>query len=369
MTTASFYRTGEAPLLVTGGAGFIGSCFVRRWLRETGRPIVNVDLLTYAGNLDSLFEARDDRRHTFIRGDIGDRSLMHEVLGRHQPFAIVNFVAESHVDRSILGPEVFVTTNVLGTFHLLESARAYWTDLAEHDRSVFRFLHVSTDEVFGSLELASPAFNEATPYDPSSPYSATKAASDHLVRAWGRTYGLPYLITNCSNNYGPAQFPEKLIPLMILNAIEGRKLPVYGDGGNIRDWIHVEDHCSGILRVLEKGLVQGAYCLGGASERSNLQVVHAICDVLDRERPRSDGQSYRSQIVFVSDRPGHDRRYAIDGSKAYRELNWQPTFRFEDGLASTVRWYLEHSTWVDRVRSGEYSAWIGRNYEQREASQ
>ncbi len=353
------------PIFVTGAAGFIGSNFVRKWLREVGSDVVSLDLLTYAGNLESLFEARNDPRHTFTRGDIGDYDLVLDLLRKHHPRSIVNFVAESHVDRSILGPEVFIQTNVLGTFRLLEAMRTYWNELAEPARSSFRFLHVSTDEVFGSLDAQSQAFHEETRYDPSSPYSATKAASDHLVRAWGRTYGLPYLITNCSNNYGPAQFPEKLIPLMILNALEGKKLPVYGDGGNVRDWIHVEDHCAGIMRVLEQGRVAETYCLGGASERTNLQVVHAICDVLDRERPRADKLSYRTQMEFVTDRPGHDRRYAIDGTKAERELGWRPAYRFEDGLAMTVRWYLEQAEWIAHIRSGEYTAWVDRNYGQR----
>lgn len=355
----------SVPLFVTGAAGFIGSNFVRKWLRETRRAVVSLDLLTYAGNLESLFEARDDPRHTFVHGNIGDHQLVLSLLKRHGPNAIVNFVAESHVDRSILGPEIFIRTNVLDTFRLLETAHAYWSDLDGSSQRAFRFLHISTDEVFGSLDGGSPGFNETTRYDPSSPYSASKAASDHLVRAWGRTYGLPYLITNCSNNYGPAQFPEKLIPLMILNGIEGKPLPVYGDGGNVRDWIHVEDHCSGIMHVLEHGVPGETYCLGGMSERTNMQVVHGICDALDRKRPRGDGRSHRSLIRFVADRPGHDRRYAIDCSKIARELGWRPSVRFEDGLAATVRWYLDHMDWVEHIRTGEYAAWLQRNYDKR----
>lgn len=360
--TSSRADVASTPILVTGGAGFIGSCFVRKWLREIGRPVVNVDLLTYAGNLESLFEARTDPRHVFVRGDIGDYTLICEVLARHRPVAIVNFVAESHVDRSIMGPEPFITTNVLGTFRLLEASRSYWSALEEPARSAFRFLHVSTDEVFGSLQPDDSAFTETTSYDPSSPYSASKAASDHLVRAWARTYGLPVLITNCSNNYGPAQFPEKLIPLMILNGLEGKPLPVYGDGRNVRDWIYVEDHCDAIMRVLGKGTPSQTYCVGGASERTNLQVVRAVCDVLDELRPRAGRQSHRDLVKFVTDRPGHDLRYAIDSAKITRELGWAPTVRFEEGLRRTVAWYLEQQEWIDHVKSGSYQRWIDDNY-------
>ena len=361
-------RNEVQPIFITGGAGFIGSSFVRKWLREMTMPVVTFDLLTYAGNLDSLFEALHHPLHTFVKGDIADYALVLELLNRHKPRAILNFVAESHVDRSILGPEPFVQTNVVGTFRLLEAARAYWSSLSGADRDEFRFLHVSTDEVFGALTADAPPFEETTPYDPSSPYSATKAASDHLVRAWGRTYGLPYLITNCSNNYGPAQFPEKLIPLMILNAIDRKPLPIYGDGQFVRDWIYVEDHCAALMRVLECGSPFGTYCVGGESERKNIDVVTALCDILDRLRPTSDGASYRKQMTFVTDRPGHDRRYAINGSHISKALGWRPQTRFEAGLEATVRWYLDHDDWVNRVRSGEYLRWIDKNYTARRGS-
>jgi dTDP-glucose 4,6-dehydratase len=354
------------PIFVTGSAGFIGSNFVRQWLREVGSPVVSLDLLTYAGNPESLFEALDDSRHVFVQGNIGDYALVVDLLNRHQPRAVVNFVAESHVDRSILGPEPFVQTNVVGTFRLLEAARAYWSGLAAAAREEFRFLHISTDEVFGTLSPEAPAFQETTPYDPSSPYSATKAASDHLVRAWGRTYGLPYLITNCSNNYGPAQFPEKLIPLMILNALERKPLPIYGDGENIRDWIHVEDHCAAIMRVLDGAAPFETYCVGGESEKTNKDVVWAICDILDRLRPAQDGVPYCRQITFVTDRLGHDRRYAIDGARIRDALGWRPQTDFDAGLEKTVRWYLEHQDWVDHIRSGDYLRWVAQNYTRRE---
>jgi dTDP-glucose 4,6-dehydratase len=353
------------PILVTGSAGFIGSNFVRKWLRDVGTPVISLDLLTYAGNLDSLFEARSDPRHKFIRGDIGDHAGLSQILQKHRPRAIVNFVAESHVDRSILGPEPFVTTNVVGTFRLLEAAREYWNGLAEPARSAFRFLHVSTDEVFGSLDRRDPPFCETTAYDPSSPYSATKAAADHLVRAWNRTYGLPVLVTHCSNNYGPAQFPEKLIPLMILNALEGKSLPVYGDGLNVRDWIYVEDHCAAIMRILDAGAAGETYCVGAGSERTNIEVVRALCEVLNRARPRGDGRPHEERITFVTDRPGHDRRYAIDSGKMARELGWQPSVTFEEGLERTVGWYLANEDWVRRVRSGEYLHWVQKNYAHR----
>jgi dTDP-glucose 4,6-dehydratase len=355
----------DDPILVTGAAGFIGSNFVRKWLREVGTPVVSLDLLTYAGNLESLFEALGDPRHTFIKADIADYDLVSKVLERHKPRALVNFVAESHVDRSILGPEPFVQTNVVGTYRLLEAARAYWSGMPELKRAAFRFLHISTDEVFGALQTNDPAFTENTAYDPSSPYAATKAASDHLVRAWGTTYGLPYLITNCSNNYGPAQFPEKFIPLMILNAINGKSLPIYGDGQNVRDWIHVEDHCAAIMRVLADGKQFETYCIGGNSERTNQNVVQALCDILDRLHPAKDNGSYHRLITFVADRPGHDRRYAIDGSHIVHELGWRPATRFEVGLESTVRWYLDHGEWVGRILSGEYQNWVRKNYAQR----
>ena len=358
---------GAAPIFVTGSAGFIGSNFVRKWLRQSDTPVLSLDLLTYAGNVESLFEARDHPRHHFVRGDIGDHRLMLELLRQHRPSAIVNFVAESHVDRSILGPEPFVTTNVLGTFRLLEAARAYWQELEGAARSTFRFLHVSTDEVFGSLMPTDAPFCETTSYDPSSPYSATKAASDHLVRAWHRTYGLPILLTNCSNNYGPAQFPEKLIPLVILNALDGKALPIYGDGLNVRDWIYVEDHCEAIIRVLNAGSVGETYCLGGLSERANIDVVRTICAVLDRLRPRPDGARHDSAVTFVADRPGHDRRYAIDNRKVACALGWEPAVTFEEGLEQTVKWYLDNSAWVRRVRSGDYLSWVEANYTKRSA--
>lgn len=352
----------QYPIFVSGSAGFIGSHFVRRWLRENRGPVVSLDLLTYAGNPESLFEALVHPKHDFVRGDIGDHALVLELLTRHQPRAIVNFVAESHVDRSILGPEPFIQTNVVGTFRLLEAARAYWSAIPSRD---FRFLHISTDEVFGDLDIGEAPFSEASPYDPSSPYAASKAASDHLVRAWGRTYGLPVLITNCSNNYGPAQFPEKLIPLIILNALAGKPLPIYGDGLNVRDWIHVEDHCAAVVEVLERGTSFETYCIGGGSERTNRQVVDGICAILDRLRPRPDGKSYSEQIAFVSDRPGHDRRYAIDGTRIRERLGWSPPTRFEEGLEETVCWYLDNGAWVDHVRSGEYRVWMERNYAER----
>jgi len=367
VTDLSSQKFGSAPIFVTGSAGFIGSNFLRKWLRQVGTPVVSLDLLTYAGNLESLFEAREDLRHTFVRGDIADYRLVFELLKSHSPAAIVNFVAESHVDRSILGPEPFVTTNVLGTFRLLEAARAYWQELASPARTAFRFLHVSTDEVFGSLGPSDAPFCESTSYDPSSPYSATKAASDQLVRAWHRTYGLPILLTNCSNNYGPAQFPEKLIPLVILNALEGKRLPIYGDGLNVRDWIYVEDHCEAIMRVLNAGIVGETYCLGGQSERTNIDVVRTICAMLDRLRPRPDGVRHESAVTFVADRPGHDRRYAIDNGKVARTLGWKPSVTFEEGLEQTVKWYLENSAWVGRVRSGEYLSWVEENYTRRTA--
>ena len=352
-------------LFVTGSAGFIGSNFVRKWLREIGTEIVSLDALTYAGNPESLFEARHDPRHTFIVGNVGDLNLVSSILRERKPRAIVNFVAESHVDRSILGPEDFVTTNVVGTFRLLEAARAYWSGLPEPAKSAFRFLHISTDEVFGSLDAASAAFDERTNYAPNSPYAATKAASDHLVRAWGHTYGMPFLIINCSNNYGPAQFPEKLIPLMILNGRDGKPMPVYGDGANVRDWIYVEDHCDAIMRVLVRGRPGESYCIGGACERTNLTVVHTICDLLDREVPRSDGQCHRVQIQRVADRPGHDRRYAINAAKIAKELDWRPSVTFEVGLAKTVKWYLGNPGWVESCYTAAHKDWIKNNYGER----
>jgi dTDP-glucose 4,6-dehydratase len=349
-------------ILVTGGAGFIGSNFVLRWFAERDEPVVNLDKLTYAGNLENLATLSANRNHRFVRGDIGDPACVDVLLAEHRPRAIINFAAESHVDRSIHGPGEFVQTNVVGTFRLLESVRAYHASLAGQDRDRFRFLHVSTDEVFGSLGAHDAAFTERTQYQPNSPYSASKAAADHLVRAYHHTYGLPTLTTNCSNNYGPYQFPEKLIPLMIQRAIAGEPLPVYGDGANVRDWLYVEEHCDAICRVLDRGRVGETYNIGGNAERKNLDVVHALCAILDREKPRSDGKPYATQIQFVKDRPGHDRRYAIDCARMARELDWSPSISFEVGLQRTVRWYLDHADWVAHVVSGAYRDWINKHY-------
>lgn len=352
-------------ILVTGGAGFIGANFVLDWLRDSSEPIVNVDMLTYAGNLRTLEPVLQDPRHIFARVDICDAAGLDALLAEHRPRAIVHFAAESHVDRSIHGPADFVQTNVVGTFTLLEAARAYWSKLDAPERAAFRFLHVSTDEVFGSLSAHDPQFSETTPYAPNSPYSATKAGSDHLVRAYHHTYGLPTLTTNCSNNYGPYQFPEKLIPLIIANAIAGKPLPVYGDGQNVRDWLYVGDHCSAIREVLGRGEPGETYNIGGWNEKTNIEVVHTICDLLDAQRPKAEG-SYRDQIAFVKDRPGHDRRYAIDASKLERVLGWKPAETFETGLAKTVRWYLESQAWVDEVASGDYRKWVETNYTHRD---
>jgi len=349
-------------ILVCGGAGFIGSNFVLDWLAASDEPIVNLDLLTYAGNPENLASLEGDVRHTLVRGDIGDATLLDQLLATHRPRAVVNFAAESHVDRSIHGPAAFIETNVLGTFRLLESVRGYYAGLTGGARDDFRFLHVSTDEVYGSLSPTAPAFSETNRYEPNSPYSASKAASDHLVRAWHHTYGLPVLTTNCSNNYGPYHFPEKLIPLMIVNALAGKPLPVYGDGQQIRDWLYVVDHCRAIRRVLDGGRIGEVYNVGGRQEKPNLSIVHAVCDRLDRWRPRADGRSYREQITYVTDRPGHDRRYAIDAGKLERELGWVPEETFESGLDKTVRWYLANGAWVERVQSGAYRAWIERQY-------
>ena len=339
-------------VLVTGGAGFIGSCFVRQLLSQTSARVINLDKLTYAGNPESIPDA-DPERYTLVQGDIADAELVSRLLGQHAPQAIVNFAAESHVDRSIDGPEAFIATNVLGTFRLLDSTLKWWKTLGPDAQAAFRFLHVSTDEVYGSLGDEG-AFLETTPYAPNSPYSATKAASDHLVRAWHHTFGLPVLTTNCSNNYGPYQFPEKLIPLMTINALAGKPLPIYGDGLNVRDWLFVDDHCHAIRAVLESGRTGEVYNVGGNSERTNLVVVHTLCDLLDELRPREDGQSYREQITYVTDRPGHDRRYAIDCSKLMSELHWKPLETFETGLRKTVEWYLANSTWIDNITSGKY---------------
>lgn len=341
-------------ILVTGGAGFIGGNFVLDWLAQGDEPVVNLDALTYAGNLQTLASCQGDPRHVFVHGDIADGACVAALLARYRPRAIVHFAAESHVDNSIAGPRAFVRTNVQGTFELLEAARSYWSGLPAGEREAFRFLHVSTDEVYGTLAPEDPAFSETTPYQPNSPYSATKAASDHLVRAWHHTYGLPTLITNCSNNYGPYQFPEKLIPLVIRRALTGESLPVYGDGQQVRDWLYVGDHCAAIRRVLGAGTPGETYNVGGLNEQTNLSVVRQIGALLDHARPRQDGKSYNSQIEFVADRPGHDRRYAINASKIEQELGWRPVHSFEQGLRDTVQWYLQNGPWVDAVISGVY---------------
>lgn len=349
-------------ILVTGCAGFIGSNFVHTWLAQHDEPVVNLDKLTYAGNLDNLSSLANDPRHIFVQGDIGDRALVDKLLAQHKPRAVLNFAAESHVDRSIHGPGDFIQTNVVGTFSLLESVRAYWSALPAAEQAAFRFLHVSTDEVYGTLAPQDPPFAETNPFEPNSPYAASKASSDHLVRAWHHTYGLPVLTTNCSNNYGPFHFPEKLIPLVILNALAGKPLPIYGDGQQVRDWLFVTDHCHAIARVLEAGRVGETYNIGGWNEKANLDVVKTICARLDQLRPRSDGKPYAEQITFVKDRPGHDRRYAIDARKIERELGWKPQETFETGIEKTVQWYLDHPKWVQGVTSGEYRKWIGKQY-------
>ncbi len=349
-------------ILVTGGAGFIGANFILDWIAAERSPVVNLDKLTYAGNLDNLAALQDDARHIFVRGDIGDSALVGKLLREHRPRAIVHFAAESHVDRSIHGPADFIETNINGTFRLLEAARAYWGELPEGERAAFRFLHVSTDEVYGSLGPDDAPFCETTPYAPNSPYSASKAASDHLVRAYHHTYGLPTLTTNCSNNYGAFQFPEKLIPLMILNALNGKPLPVYGDGQNIRDWLHVGDHCAAIREVLRGGRLGETYNIGGWNEKSNLEVIHTVCAILDEQRPAANGQPYASLITYVKDRPGHDRRYAIDARKIERKLGWKPAETFETGIRKTVRWYLDHGAWVDNITSGAYREWVSKQY-------
>ncbi|MDR1995935.1 dTDP-glucose 4,6-dehydratase [Azonexus sp.] len=349
-------------ILVTGGAGFIGSNFVLDWLAAADEAVVNLDALTYAGNLENLTSLHGDARHVFVHGGIGDSELVSQLLNRHQPRAIVNFAAESHVDRSIHGPEDFVQTNIVGTFRLLEAARVYWGGLGGAEKAAFRFLHVSTDEVYGSLGKDDPAFTEINRYEPNSPYSASKAASDHLVRAYHHTYGLPVLTTNCSNNYGPYHFPEKLIPLIIHNALAGKPLPIYGDGQQIRDWLYVADHCSAIRQVLAAGRPGETYNIGGWNEKANLDVVHTLCAILDELAPRADGRPYREQIAFVTDRPGHDRRYAIDAGKIERELGWKPAETFDSGIRKTVCWYLDNQDWVRNVTSGAYREWVGKHY-------
>jgi dTDP-glucose 4,6-dehydratase len=352
-------------IIVTGGAGFIGANFVLEWLRLGLGTVVNLDKLTYAGNLENLVTLQHHPQHIFVQGDIADQALMTKLLDRHQPYAVVNFAAESHVDRSIHGPEDFIQTNVVGSFHLLEAVRAYWNKQELTQQQDFRFLHISTDEVYGSLGESEAAFTETHAYAPNSPYSASKAASDHLVRAYHHTYGLPTLTTNCSNNYGPHHFPEKLIPLVIHNALLGKSLPIYGTGQQIRDWLYVEDHCAAIRRVLEAGRVGEVYNIGGWNEKPNIEVVRTLCRMLDAKNPRADGLSYLEQITFVEDRLGHDQRYAIDASKIANELGWKPKETFESGIEKTVNWYLAHQDWVNNVTSGEYRHWVDKNYTER----
>lgn len=352
-------------ILITGGAGFIGSNFVSEWLEYSEEQIINVDKLTYAGNTANLEEYKNNSQHTFVRADIGDCEVIGELLDKYKPRAVLNFAAESHVDRSINGPAAFIETNIVGTFHLLETVRNFWGDLSEGEKAEFRFLHVSTDEVYGSLEADDPAFSELNRYEPNSPYSASKASSDLLVRAYHHTYGLPVLTTNCSNNYGPFQFPEKLIPLIMYNALQGRALPIYGDGQQIRDWLYVTDHCSAIRTVLSSGTPGEVYNIGGLNEKTNIEIVHVLCDLLDELSPPADHLSintYRELITFVKDRPGHDRRYAIDASKIENELHWYPAETFETGIRKTVNWYLHHQDWVEQIISGEYRKWVERQY-------
>ncbi len=349
-------------IVVTGAAGFIGSNFVLNWLTHSEEKVIALDKLTYAGNLENLKSVEANANYEFAQGDIGDSTLIGKLLQDHQPRAIINFAAESHVDRSIHGPDDFMETNILGTYRLLEEARSFFKTLSEEGQKKFRFLHVSTDEVYGTLSSTDTAFKETKQYEPNSPYSASKAASDHLVRAWHHTYGLPVLTTNCSNNYGPYHFPEKLIPLCILKALQGQNLPIYGDGQQIRDWLYVVDHCKGIETVLEKGVIGETYNIGGWNEKANLEVVHTLCDLLDELKPSEDGKSYREQITFVKDRPGHDQRYAIDATKISKELGWKPDETFETGIRKTVQWYLDNQDWVDNVQSGEYQNWLTKNY-------
>ena len=349
-------------VMVTGAAGFIGSNFVLNWVEKNQEKVIALDKLTYAGNLENLRMVQNNPNYEFVQGDIGDSTLMAQLLQEHQPRAIINFAAESHVDRSIHGPDDFMQTNIIGTYRLLEEARLFFNTLDDDTKKQFRFLHVSTDEVYGTLSQTNPAFKETDQYEPNSPYSASKAASDHLVRAWHHTYGLPVLTTNCSNNYGPYHFPEKLIPLCILKALQGQELPIYGDGQQIRDWLYVADHCKGIATVLDKGVVGETYNIGGWNEKANLEVVHTLCDLLDELKPREDGKSYKNQITFVKDRPGHDRRYAIDATKISNELGWKPEETFETGIRKTVQWYLDNQDWVAHVQSGEYQNWLTKNY-------
>ena len=352
-------------ILVTGGAGFIGANFILDWLAQSDEEIINLDNLTYAGNLENLVSLKEDKRHVFIKGDIRDSNLIINVLAKFKPRAIINFAAESHVDRSIEEPDSFIQTNIVGTFRLLEATRGYWDELEKNKKKEFRFLHVSTDEVYGSLSNKEKAFDENHRYEPNSPYSASKAASDHLIRAYHKTYGLPVLTTNCSNNYGPYQFPEKLIPLIIINALTNKPLPVYGDGQQIRDWLYVKDHCSAIQRVLEAGAPGETYNVGGWNEKPNIDIVHTICSLLETLSPQVDGRNYKEQIIFVADRPGHDRRYAINSNKIKRDLGWEPAETFETGIHKTVKWYLDNQSWVQNVQSGAYREWIDKNYKER----
>jgi len=349
-------------IIVTGAAGFIGSNFVLNWLKHQDEKVIALDKLTYAGNLENLKSVETNKNYEFVHGDIGDSKLIPKILQEHRPRAIINFAAESHVDRSIVGPDEFMLTNIMGTYRMLNAVRLFYDELGDKDQKKFRFLHVSTDEVYGSLSATDPAFNETNKYEPNSPYSASKASSDHLVRAWHHTYGLPVLTTNCSNNYGPYHFPEKLIPLCILKALQGENLPIYGDGQQVRDWLYVVDHCKGIETVLDKGVIGETYNIGGCNEKTNLEVVHTLCDLLDELKPREDGQSYKEQITFVKDRPGHDRRYAIDATKIAGELSWKPEETFETGIRKTVQWYLDNKDWVAHVQSGEYQNWLNKNY-------
>jgi len=349
-------------ILVTGAAGFIGSNFVLDWFDYAKEDVVSLDLLSYSGNLENLSSLNNHPQHHFVKGNIADRELIFQLLKKFQIRAVVNFAAESHVDRSIYGPGDFIETNIVGTYNLLESVRAFWSELDQGSQKAFRFLHVSTDEVYGSLKQDDSAFRETNAYKPNSPYSASKAASDHLVRAWHHTYGLPVLITNCSNNYGPYHFPEKLIPLCILNAVNGKSLPIYGDGLQIRDWLYVKDHCSAIRTILEKGRLGENYNVGGWNEKTNLDVVKTLCSILDEIKPKSDGTKYETQMIFVKDRPGHDRRYAIDATKLERELGWTPKETFEAGIRKTVEWYLNNKVWVDHVVNGEYKNWVEKHY-------
>lgn len=349
-------------IFITGGAGFIGSNFILDWFTQSDEDIINLDSLTYAGNLENLASLHDNERHIFIQGNICDSTLIPNLLAKYKPRAIINFAAESHVDRSIIDPEGFIQTNIVGTFRLLEATRNYWNVLEKNKKKKFRFLHISTDEVYGSLSDKEDAFDEDHRYEPNSPYSASKAASDHLIRAYHTTYGLPVLTTNCSNNYGPYQFPEKLIPLIITNALTNKQLPLYGDGLQIRDWLYVKDHCNAICRVLEAGIPGETYNIGGRNEKTNIDIVHTICSLLDKLSPHTDGKQYNEQITFVSDRPGHDRRYAINSNKIKCKLGWEPVETFETGIHKTVRWYLENQSWIKNIQSGVYREWTDKNY-------